>query len=153
MKMKLVESLSDQNLDLDEFFGPKLSIVELHKENRWDVIDELLDSLEVRQKIHTEHKDAIRTCLRKREISMSTGIGFGVGLPHASTEFVSDLVTVVGRSRNGIEFDSLDGKPVNLVMLFLVPQGQFQKHLNTLASLAKLLQDEDFRAGLERRFE
>ena len=84
---------------------------------------------------------------------MSTGIGFGVGLPHASTEFVSDLVTVVGRSRNGIEFDSLDGKPVNLVMLFLVPQGQFQKHLNTLASLAKLLQDEDFRAGLERRFE
>jgi mannitol/fructose-specific phosphotransferase system IIA component (Ntr-type) len=59
----------------------------------------------------------------------------------------------VGRSSKGIEFDALDGKPVNLVMLFLVPQGEFPKYLNTLANLAKLLQDDDFRAGLARRFE
>jgi mannitol/fructose-specific phosphotransferase system IIA component (Ntr-type) len=104
-------------------------------------------------KIEAENKDAIRASLRKREISMSTGIGFGVGLPHASTEHVSELVTAMGRSHKGIEFDALDGRPVNLVMMFLVPQGQFQKHLNTLANLAKLLQNDEFRASLGRRFD
>jgi mannitol/fructose-specific phosphotransferase system IIA component (Ntr-type) len=153
MKKKLVESLSDQKMDLNEFLGPNPNVVELQTINRWDVIDELVDSLVAGQKIKPEHRDAIRASLRKREVSMSTGIGFGVGLPHASTEFVSELVAAVGRSRKGVEFDSLDGKPVTLVMLFLVPQGQFQKHLHTLANLAKLLQNDDFRAGLGRRFE
>jgi mannitol/fructose-specific phosphotransferase system IIA component (Ntr-type) len=46
------------------------------------------------------------------------------------------VVGAIGRSRKGIQFDALDGKPVNLVMLFLMPQGQFQKHLHTLANLA-----------------
>ncbi len=49
------------------------------------------------------------------------------------------MVGAIGRSRKGVQFDALDGKPVKLVMLFLVPQGQFQKHLHTLANLAKLL--------------
>ena len=58
------------------------------------------------------------------------------------------MVGAIGRSRKGVQFDALDGKPVNLVMLFLVPQGQFQKHLHTLANLAKLLRKQDSRDGL-----
>jgi serine/threonine protein kinase len=49
-------------------------------------------------------------------------------------------------------FDALDAKSVNLVLLFLVPAGQFQKHVNTLADIAKLLHRQDFRDGLWRRF-
>jgi mannitol/fructose-specific phosphotransferase system IIA component (Ntr-type) len=55
----------------------------------------------------------------------------------------------LGRSRKGISFDALDNQPVNLVMLFLVPQGQFQKHLHTLANIAKLLHRKEFRQVLE----
>ena len=63
------------------------------------------------------------------------------------------MVGAVGRSRKGLQFDAVDGKPVNLVMLFLVPQDEFQKHLHTLANIAKLLHNDDFRDGLRRRFE
>jgi len=83
-----------------------------------------------------------------REKSMSTGIGFGIGIPHASSDLVGEVVGVIGRSRKGVQFDALDGKPVTLVMLFLIPQGQFQKHLHSLANIAKLLHNRDFRDGL-----
>jgi mannitol/fructose-specific phosphotransferase system IIA component (Ntr-type) len=56
----------------------------------------------------------------------------------------------LGRSRKGVNFDALDNQPVNLVMLFLVPQGQFQKHLHTLANIAKLLHKKEFRQALEQ---
>jgi mannitol/fructose-specific phosphotransferase system IIA component (Ntr-type) len=80
---------------------------------------------------------------------MSTGIGFGIGIPHASTDLIYDVIGAFGRSRKGVQFDALDNQPVKLVMLFLVPQGQFQKHLHTLANIAKLLHNKDFRAALE----
>jgi mannitol/fructose-specific phosphotransferase system IIA component (Ntr-type) len=81
---------------------------------------------------------------------MSTGIGFGIGIPHASTDLIKEVVGALGRSKKGIEFDALDNQPVNLVVLFLVPQGQFQKHLHTLASIAKLLHVKEFRQELEQ---
>jgi mannitol/fructose-specific phosphotransferase system IIA component (Ntr-type) len=81
---------------------------------------------------------------------MSTGIGFGIGIPHASTDLIHEVVGAFGRSRQGIDFDALDNQPVKLVMLFLVPQGQFQKHLHTLADIAKLLHQTEFRQSLER---
>jgi mannitol/fructose-specific phosphotransferase system IIA component (Ntr-type) len=59
------------------------------------------------------------------------------------------VVGAFGRSRQGIDFDALDNQPVTLVMLFLVPQGQFQKHLHTLADIAKLLHKKEFRQALE----
>ena len=80
---------------------------------------------------------------------MSTGIGFGIGITHASTDLIYEVVGAFGRSRKGVNFDSLDNQPVNLVMLFLVPQGQFQKHLHTLANIAKLLHKKEFRQALE----
>lgn len=80
---------------------------------------------------------------------MSTGIGFGIGIPHASTDLIYEVVGAFGRSKKGVNFDALDNQPVNLVMLFLVPQGQFQKHLHTLANIAKLLHKKEFRQALE----
>ena len=80
---------------------------------------------------------------------MSTGIGFGIGIPHASTDLIYEVVGALGRSQKGVNFDALDNQPVKLVMLFLVPQGQFQKHLHTLANIAKLLHKADFRQALE----
>ena len=59
------------------------------------------------------------------------------------------VVGALGRSTKGVNFDALDNQPVSLVMLFLVPQGQFQKHLHTLAEIAKLLHKKDFRKSLE----
>jgi mannitol/fructose-specific phosphotransferase system IIA component (Ntr-type) len=139
-------------MDLDGFLGPKPTVVDLRAGDRWQAIEELTDHLVGNQKIKPEDRQAIVSGVRRRESSMSTDIGFGIGLPHASTDLISDVIVAIGRSRKGIQFDALDGKPVNLVMLFLVPTGQFQRHLNTLANIAKLLHRDDFRDGLWRRF-
>jgi len=101
-------------------------------------------------KIQPQHRDAIAAVVKRRETSMSTGIGFGIGIPHASTDLIKEVVGALGRSRKGMNFDALDNQPVNLVMLFLVPQGQFQKHLHTLANIAKLLHRAEFRQALDQ---
>jgi mannitol/fructose-specific phosphotransferase system IIA component (Ntr-type) len=70
--------------------------------------------------------------------------------PHAATELVHKAVAAFGRSKQKINFDSLDSHPVSLVILFLVPQGQFQKHLHTMSEIAKFLRNADIRQALEQ---
>jgi mannitol/fructose-specific phosphotransferase system IIA component (Ntr-type) len=125
-------------------------LTDLQASNRWEAIDELIGNLVTTGKIKAENRDAITAVVKKRETSMSTGIGFGIGIPHASTELIPEVVGALGRSKKGINFDALDNQPVSIVMLFLVPQGQFQKHLHTLANIAKLLHKADFRNALEQ---
>ena len=137
-------------MDLGDILGPEQILPGMNAGNRWEAIDELINNLVATGKIKPEHHDAISTVVKKRESSMSTGIGFGIGIPHASTDLIHEVVGALGRSRKGINFDALDNQPVNLVMLFLVPQGQFQKHLHTLANIAKLLHRAEFRQALEQ---
>lgn len=134
-------------MDLNDFLGPNPDVIELQANNRWEAIEELIDRLVASHKIKAEHREPIAEKVKKRESAMSTGVGFGIGLPHASTDLISEVVGVIGRSSRGVQFDALDGKPVKLVMLFLVPQGQFQKHVHTLANIARLLHKKEFRDG------
>ena len=133
---------------LKDVLTEELIVPDMEATDRWEAIEELIDHMVTCGKIAAEHREAIVQVVRKREQSMSTGIGFGVGLPHASTDLIEEVVGVFGRSTKGIEFDALDNKPVNLVLLFLVPQGKFQQHLNTLANIAKVLQDGRLRQAL-----
>ena len=137
-------------MDLIDILSKDQILTDLQATNRWEAIDELIANLVLTGKIKPEHKDAVTAVVKKRETSMSTGIGFGIGIPHASTELIQEVVGALGRSKAGMNFDALDNQPVKLVMLFLVPQGQFQKHLHTLANIAKLLHKADFRQALEQ---
>jgi mannitol/fructose-specific phosphotransferase system IIA component (Ntr-type) len=135
-------------MNLGDILTEKQIITELRAANRWEAIDELINNLVATGKIKPEHHDAISAVVKKRESSMSTGIGFGIGIPHASTDLIYEVVGALGRSKRGVAFDALDNQPVDLVMLFLVPQGQFQKHLHTLADIAKLLHRGEVRRAL-----
>jgi fructose-specific phosphotransferase system IIA component len=137
-------------MDLGDILSKAQIITDLRATNRWEAIDELINNLVATGKIIPEHQEAIAAVVKKRESSMSTGIGFGIGIPHASTDLINEVVGALGRSTKGVNFDALDNQPVNLVMLFLVPQGQFQKHLHTLANIAKLLHRAEFRQALEQ---
>ena len=137
-------------MDLGDILSKEQILTDLQASNRWEAIDELINNLVNTGKIRPEHHDAIAAVVKKRESSMSTGIGFGIGIPHASTDLIYEVVGALGRSKKGVNFDALDNQPVNLVMLFLVPQGQFQKHLHTLANIAKLLHRAEFRQALEQ---
>src|SRR3954466_4921212 len=138
-----------ESMDLGDILSKEQIIPDLQAADRWQAIDELINNLVATGKIKPEHREPITAVVRKRETSMSTGIGFGIGIPHASTDLIYEVVGALGRSGKGVNFDALDNQPVNLVMLFLVPQGQFQKHLHTLAEIAKLLHKKEFRKALE----
>jgi len=120
-------------MDLGDILNREQIITDLRATNRWEAIDELIDNLVATGKIRPQHREAIVAVVKKRESSMSTGIGFGIGIPHASTDLIDEVVGSLGRSLKGVNFDALDNQPVNLVMLFLVPQGQFQKNRYFLA--------------------
>ena len=137
-------------MELGDILSREQIITDLRATNRWEAIDELIDNLVATGKIAAQHREAIAAVVKKRESSMSTGIGFGIGIPHASTDLIEEVVGSLGRSSKGVNFDALDSQPVSLVMLFLVPQGQFQKHLHTLANIAKLLHKAEFRQALDQ---
>ena len=136
-------------MELADFLTKEQVVTDLKATARWEAIEELIDLLVDSGQIKPDHREAIVSIVKKRELSMSTGIGFGIGIPHASTDLIDNVTGAFGRSKDGVNFDALDNQPVNLVMLFLVPQGQFQKHLHTLAKIAKVLHKKEFRKSLE----
>ncbi|HTH48925.1 MAG TPA: PTS sugar transporter subunit IIA [Candidatus Limnocylindria bacterium] len=136
-------------MNLGDILTTQQIVPELKATNRWEAIDELIGTLVLAGRIAPADREAVTAVVKKREQSMSTGIGFGIGIPHASTELISEVVAAFGRSKAGVNFDALDNQPVHLVTLFLVPQGQFQKHLHTLAGIAKVLRKDDFLKALE----
>jgi mannitol/fructose-specific phosphotransferase system IIA component (Ntr-type) len=133
-------------------FGDLLSaeqiIPEMKATERWPAIVELIDLLVSLGKIKSQDRDDILASLKQREETMSTGIGFGIAIPHCSSDRLDEVVASFGRSTGGIEFDALDNAPVKFVVLFIVPKNQFQTHLRTLASIAKFLNDRSIRENL-----
>jgi mannitol/fructose-specific phosphotransferase system IIA component (Ntr-type) len=123
-------------------------IPEMKATERWPAIVELVDLLVTQSKIKAPDRDTILASLKQREETMSTGIGFGIAIPHCSSDRLEEVVAAFGRSTSGIEFDALDNAPVKFVVLFIVPKNQFQTHLRTLASIAKFLNDRSVRDSL-----
>ena len=121
---------------------------EMQAKERWSAIVELVDLLVAQHQVKPEDREVVLAVLRQREETMSTGIGFGIAIPHASSERVEEVVAAFGRSMSGIEFDSLDNAPVKFIVLFVVPKDQFQTHLRTLAAIAKFLNDRSVRERL-----
>jgi mannitol/fructose-specific phosphotransferase system IIA component (Ntr-type) len=123
-------------------------IPDLQSRDRWPAILELVDRLVSSGFVNPLDKDGILRALELREQTMSTGIGFGIAIPHASSDRVTEVVAAFGRSKEGIEFGSLDNVPVRFIVMFVVPKDQFQIHLRTLAAIAKFLNDRGVRERL-----
>src|SRR5256885_6474637 len=128
-------------MSLANLLSAEQIIPEMKATERWAAIVELIDLLVGLGKIKPADRDPILAALKQREETMSTGIGFGIAIPHCSSDRLEDVVAAFGRSPTGIEFDALDNAPVKFVVLFIVPKNQFQTHLRTLASIAKFLND------------
>lgn len=128
-----------------ELLSPSQIVLELNAADRWATIDELVDHLVRLGMVGTEQREAVVTAVKNREKTISTGVGFGIAIPHGSTDAIKKVTAILGRSSKGINFDALDNQPVRLVVLFLVPTGQYQEHLKTLATISRFLGDRDFR--------
>src|SRR5262249_55938 len=135
-------------MSLANLLSAEQIIPEMKATERWPAIVELIDLLVGLGKIKTDDRDSILASLKQREETMSTGIGFGIAIPHCSSDRISDVVAAFGRSTGGIQVDALDNGAVKFVVLSIVPKNQFQTHLRTLASIAKFLNDRATREKL-----
>ena len=84
--------------------------------------------------------------LHEREESMSTGIGQAVAIPHCSTDAVSEVLAFALILKHGVDFDSIDGQPVHIVVLLVTPKSDFDRHIKVLAAVARLFNDHSNRA-------
>jgi len=89
--------------------------------------------------------DTVMEVVMAREQLGSTGIGHGVAIPHGRMPDLAAPVLVLARHSEGVNFDSIDGKPVHIVVLLLVPDSDDRQHLELLAQLARNLQQVSFR--------
>jgi PTS system nitrogen regulatory IIA component len=92
--------------------------------------------------------ESLASILLDRESLGSTGIGDGVAIPHGKVPGLSRLAAVFGRSRAGIQFHSLDGRPTFLFFLVVAPEQSAGMHLKALARISRLLKDARFRRSL-----
>ena len=112
------------------------------------VIEELVALLGASTGGAIKDRDAIVKAVWEREELMSTGIGQGVGIPHAKTNAVDKLYIVFGKSEEGIDFASLDQKKVHLFFLLVAPEDQSGPHVKALARISRLLKHAYFRQAL-----
>jgi PTS system nitrogen regulatory IIA component len=92
--------------------------------------------------------EAMVEVLLDREKLGSTGIGDGIAIPHGKLKGLDHLVIAFGRSREGIDFDAIDGKPVHIFFLLMAPESSTGQHLKALAKISRMLKDQEFRSSL-----
>ncbi|MDR1956962.1 MAG: PTS sugar transporter subunit IIA [Treponema sp.] len=127
---------------LYELFPPELIKVGLEAEDKDEVFEELVDYF--CQVYRSGAREEMLEALRVREMKMSTGIRKGIAVPHGQTNAVERIYGVLGISKQGIEYDALDGEPVYLVFMIVTPHKDSEKHLRLLKRLAQLLDNGDF---------
>ena len=123
-------------------------IKELNSCDKKNVFDELSSFLEDEGEITS--KENLLTALIEREKLGSTGIGENVAIPHAKISEIDKIITVFGRSKNGVEFESLDQKPVNFIFLVIAPENSTSQHLKALARISRLFKNASLRESVLR---
>lgn len=93
-------------------------------------------------------RDAALQALLAREEETTTGVGLGIGIPHAQTEAVTRPSIAFARSTSGVDFDAMDDEPATLLFMILVPAAGAEDHLEILSSLSRALMHEDVRDDL-----
>jgi len=131
---------------LSEIFSPDFIIDDLKATDKKAVLEELTQIITERE-THLD-KAKLLHVLSEREKLGSTGIGDGVALPHGKLKGLDKMLISFGRSRNGLDFDSIDNKPAYLFFLLLAPEDAAGIHLKSLAKISKMLKNGNFRRRL-----
>lgn len=129
-----------------DILAPEAVVSEMQAATKPEALKELADRLAT---LHPAIDGArLVQVLSDREALGSTAIGEGIAIPHGKMPGASNVVAAFGRSPEGIDFDSLDGKPTRLFFLLVAPEDSAGIHLKALARVSRLLKDKGFRDRL-----
>jgi nitrogen PTS system EIIA component len=130
---------------LTELLTPDRVLVPLSARDKTGIIAELTRHLIERS---GGNYSAVLGAVEEREAGWSTGVGFGVAIPHARSSAVSELTLVCGVSRDPVPYDSVDGEPVRLFFLIVGPEASGGQHVKILSRIARLVRRENLRQRL-----
>jgi fructose-specific phosphotransferase system IIA component len=133
---------------LTQILQPTCIKVPLENKDKQLVIAELVDLLVDNRLV--QDRDTTLDAVMTREKTRSTGIGSGIAIPHGKCSAVRELVMALGIARDPIDFDSVDGKPVSIVILLVSPLDQTGPHIQALARISRLMLDDGFKTALEK---
>jgi fructose-specific phosphotransferase system IIA component len=130
-------------INLLDILSPACVKVPLAATTKRGVIEELVDMLASAGKVNDAQslKDAVWT----REQTRTTGIGLGLAIPHGKCAGMSGLAMAIGKPREPMNFESIDGQPVKLIVLLASPPDKQSDHIQALARISRLMNMEDFR--------
>lgn len=130
-------------MELSRILTPDRIRVPLAASDKTGVITELVDVLAERGALR-DRQGALQAVL-KREAERTTGIGYGLAIPHGKSDACDRLVISAGKPAKPVDFQSLDGRPVTFVVLLLSPPDQTGPHIQALAKISRLMNIEEFR--------
>jgi nitrogen PTS system EIIA component len=125
-----------------------LIIAEIEATDKKGVIREFARAIKSAGRVQDE-EDLVRVLLERESLG-STGIGGGVAIPHGKLHAMSDMTVAFGRSRKGVDFESLDAKPVHLFFLLVTPEDRPGEHLRALARISRILKNPALRELLQQ---
>ncbi|MDP3730341.1 MAG: PTS sugar transporter subunit IIA [Candidatus Omnitrophota bacterium] len=131
-----------------DFLNKKAISMDIKATDKEGVIRELADLLAGATGM--KNKEELISAVLARESLGSTGIGQGVGIPHAKSQAAKELVAAFGLSKEGVNFDSLDGELVHIFFLLIAPEESAGPHLKALARISRMLKDKYFRELLRK---
>jgi len=127
---------------------PNCVKVPLESRDKEAVIAELVDLLDAKGLL--SNRDAALQAVLTRERIQSTGIGAGIAIPHGKCNAVKELAMAIGIAREPLDFHSVDGKPVTILILLVSPAEQSGPHIQALAKISRLMLNGDFKKNLEK---
>lgn len=113
-----------------------------------EVLEEMVTDL--CEKVSGLNKEKLLEVLLEREKLGSTGIGYGVAIPHGKMKDLKRVLVSFARSRKGVDFQATDEKPVHLFFLIVAPENSTASHLKILSDISRILKESDFRKKLQR---
>ncbi|MCM3226413.1 PTS fructose transporter subunit IIABC [Terribacillus saccharophilus] len=122
-------------------------ILQLQSQSKADVIEELVSKLDQAGKLND--KAGFKDAILAREAQSTTGIGEGIAIPHGKSAAVKTPAIAFGRSKEGLDYEALDGQPSHLFFMIAASEGANQTHLETLSRLSSFLMDSTFRSNIE----
>ena len=129
-----------------ELLRPDTVQVDLPGESKEEIINNMLELIKEHPAV--DDLEAVRKAVWQREEVMSTGVGKGLGLPHAKTGAVSRTVAAFGITKEPVDFDAIDDKPVQLVFLLVGRENAKSQHIRILSHVSRLMNQQSFRSKL-----
>ncbi len=139
-------SFNESSMKITELLKKEFILEQLKAKSKQEALAELAGVF-VRGKIKVDSGAMLRVLMEREKLG-STGIGDGVAIPHGKLAGLDEILVAFGRSREGIAFEALDGKPVHLFFLLMAPENSAGQHLKALAKISRMLKDGEFRKKL-----